>query len=106
MSETKLNNCNNIENGVSSLTSISKDKNEQNESIEGPTVILPDSVLNNLFTTFYVNQRREALKWFLLAYLCFSIYTLGIPADQPIQYRSKYTHTYIHMYAKITYKRF
>lgn len=90
MSETKLNNCHNIENGVSSLTSINKhNKDEQNESSEGPTVILPHSVLNNLFTTFYVNQRREALKWFLLAYLCFSIYTLGIPAEQAIENRSK-----------------
>lgn len=87
MTETKLNNCNNIENGVS-ITSINKNKDE-NESTEGPTVTLPHSVLNNLFTTFYVNQRREALKWFLAAYLCFSIYTLGIPADQTIQNRSK-----------------
>lgn len=89
MSETKLNNCNNIENGVTSIASVNKNKDENNESSEGPTVTLPHSVLNNLFTTFYVNQRREALKWFLLAYICFSVYTLDIPSEQVIQYRSK-----------------
>ncbi|XP_065358366.1 adenylate cyclase type 3 [Calliphora vicina] len=113
MSETKLNNCNNIENGVSSLTSINKNKDEINESSEGPTVTLPHSVLNNLFTTFYVNQRREALKWFLLAYLCFSIYTLGIPAEQSIQNRTCYiifdiiaVSSWLLMFAASKYERF
>lgn len=90
MTETKQQNCNNIENGHSTITSIERSRKDENESSEGPTVNLPNSVLNKLFTTFYVNQRREALKWFLSAYLCFSIYTLAIPADQAIQNRSKY----------------
>lgn len=88
MTETKLNNCNNIENGHS-ITSIEKTRKDENESTEGPTVTLPRSVLNKLFTTFYVNQRREALKWFLSAYLCFSIYTIAVPIDQTIQNRGK-----------------
>uniref|UniRef100_A0A1I8MJ11 Adenylate cyclase type 3 n=1 Tax=Musca domestica TaxID=7370 RepID=A0A1I8MJ11_MUSDO len=89
MTETKQQNCNIIENGHS-ITSIEKNRKDENESSEGPTVTLPNSVLNKLFTTFYVNQRREALKWFLSAYLCFSVYTIGIPADQIIQNRACY----------------
>ncbi|XP_059220798.1 adenylate cyclase type 3 [Stomoxys calcitrans] len=89
MTENKHQNCNNIENGHS-ITTIEKSRKDENESSEGPTVNLPHSVLNKLFTTFYVNQRREALKWFLAAYLCFSIYTIAIPADQTIQSRTCY----------------
>lgn len=88
MTETKQQNCNIIENGHS-ITSIEKNRKDEIETSEGPTVTLPNSVLNKLFTTFYVNQRREALKWFLSAYLCFSVYTIGIPADQIIQNRGK-----------------
>lgn len=61
-----------------------------NAAAASPTVNLPHMVLNRLFTTFYVNQRREALKWFLSAYLCFSIYTIALPFELSMEHRGKF----------------
>lgn len=92
-----------IENGGAPTTEIKPIRVESNDEglcAAASTVNLPDSVLNKLYHSYSIKQRRAALIWFLFASIFFDIWSFVIPHEQCIEALGK-SHKYIKVDAYI-----
>lgn len=61
----------------------------ERQSTPGGAVVLPDVVLDKLYQSYSVKQRRAGLIWFLVASILFDIWALLIPKGQCIEAMGK-----------------